>query len=103
MARRGPGDVIERTLSLLETWGRVEAGFVGGGRSGWSEEAEARSKRRPTMTRRMEMEFSHVLSTYRMVGMDAIEIFLYRSKCSQPTYQWIAMMKTIIIDAQYGS
>ena len=36
-----------------------------------------------------------------MFGMDAIEIFLYRSKCSRPTNQWIDMMKTIIIDAQY--
>ena len=80
MARRGPGDVIERTLSLLETWGRVEAGFVGGGRSGWSEEAEARSKRRPTMTRRMEMEF------YRMFGkVVALRLFCrYPSKKFDP-------------------
>ena len=39
---------------------------------------------------------------YRMFGMDAIGNFLYRSKCSRPTYQWIAMMKMIIIGAQYG-
>ena len=35
---------------------------------------------------------------YRMFGMDASEIVLYRWKYFRPTYQWIAMMKMIIID-----
>ena len=43
------------------------------------------------------------IPTYRMFGMDTSEIFLYHSKCSRPTYQWIVMMKMIIIDAQYVS
>ena len=40
---------------------------------------------------------------YRMCGMDGIEGFLYQLILSQPTYGWIAVMKTIIIDARYGS
>ena len=44
-----------------------------------------------------------VVHRYRMFGMDASENVLYRSKCFQPTYQWIAMMEMIIIDAQYES
>ena len=41
---------------------------------------------------------------YRMFGMDGSEDFLYHLIFSvRPTYQWIAMTKTIIIDAQRGS
>ena len=41
--------------------------------------------------------------TYRMFGMDTSEDFLYHSNFFRPTYQWIAMMKTIVIDARYVS
>ena len=40
---------------------------------------------------------------YRRVGMDGSEDFMYHLDCFRPTYQWIAMTKTIIIDARYGS
>ena len=44
-------------------------------------------------------EVPRYVGTYRMFGMDAIENVLYPLKYSQPKYQWIAMIKTIIIDA----
>ena len=43
------------------------------------------------------------ISTYRRVGMVRSEDFVYHLNCFQPTYRWMDVMKTIIIDAQYGS
>ena len=40
---------------------------------------------------------------YGGAGMNASGDVLYYLKNNRPTYQWIAMMKTIIIGAQYGS
>ena len=54
-------------------------------------------------TKRTYGTYAHVqdlaLGVYCMFGMDGIENFSYHLKKNRPTYQWIAGMKMIIIDA----
>ena len=47
--------------------------------------------------------FTTNMGRYRRVGMVRNEDFLYHLNYFRLTYRWIDVMKTIIIDAQYGS